>query len=84
MPFEKQLDGNGQENPLVTLARIDERTKNMNEKLTAHMVSFEAHKIDDEKKFGDSDGKLESIERKMAWYSGGACVIIFLLNWFHK
>ena len=34
-----------------TLTRIDERTKNINEKLVAHMVSFETHKIDDESNF---------------------------------
>ncbi len=45
------MEDRGQESPQVILARIDERTKNMNEKLVAHMSSFETHKIDDDNNF---------------------------------
>ena len=35
----------------IVLARIDERVKSINEKMTFHMASFEEHKIDDSEKF---------------------------------
>jgi len=47
----RRMEDKGQDSPQVMLARIDERTKNMNDKLVAHMVSFETHKVDDEKNF---------------------------------
>lgn len=54
MPWDginRRAEDNGGESPKVILARIDERVKNMNEKLVVHMVSFETHKIDDEANF---------------------------------
>ena len=47
----RRMEDKGQDSPQTMLARIDERTKNMNEKLIAHMVSFEVHKVDDDKNF---------------------------------
>lgn len=47
----KRIEDKGQESLQVMLARIDERTENMNDKLVAHMVSFESHKVDDDKNF---------------------------------
>lgn len=35
----------------ATLARIEERVKNMNDKLTFHLVSFEEHKKEDNSNF---------------------------------
>ena len=49
--IKRRADDSQGDSPEVLLARIDERTKNMNDKLVAHMVSFETHKIDDEKNF---------------------------------
>ena len=40
------------------LARIDERVKNISDKMTIHMVSFEEHKIDDNKKFDGLNQKV--------------------------
>jgi hypothetical protein len=54
MPWDgiyKRATDKGQEPPEVLLARIDERTENINEKLVAHMVSFETHKVDDDNNF---------------------------------
>jgi hypothetical protein len=48
----RRMEDKGQESPQVILARIDERVKTINEKLTVHIVSFEEHRKDDEKNFG--------------------------------
>lgn len=50
--IKKRAEDNGEENPEIILARIDERVKNMNEKLTVHIVSFEEHRKEDDKNFG--------------------------------
>ena len=49
--FGRRAEDKGMESPMIMLARIDERVKNIGEKLTVHMVSFEEHKIDDSEKF---------------------------------
>lgn len=49
--IKRRAEENGEEGPEVILARIDERVKNMNEKLIFHMVSFEEHKKEDDKNF---------------------------------
>jgi len=54
MPWDgikRRLQDEGKEEPEVILARVDERVKNMNEKVTLHMVSFEEHKKEDDKNF---------------------------------
>ena len=54
MPWDgikRRSEDKGIESPEAVLARIDERTQNINEKLVAHMVSFEVHKVDDDKNF---------------------------------
>ena len=66
-----------EESQQTIIARIDERTKNINDKLTIHMMSFEEHKKDDNDKF-------DFINKTIWMVSGGACVVMFVLNWFHK
>jgi hypothetical protein len=54
MPWDgmkRRAEDRGEESPETVLARIDERVKNISEKLTVHMVSFEVHKVDDDKNF---------------------------------
>jgi hypothetical protein len=54
MPWDgikRRSEDNGGESPETILARIDERLKNMNEKLLVHIVSFEEHRKEDEKNF---------------------------------
>ena len=46
-----QRRASGTESNEIILARIDERVRNINDKLVAHMVSFETHKVDDEGNF---------------------------------
>lgn len=50
--LRKIAQDQGRESPEIILARIDERVKNMNDKLLLHIVSFEEHKKDDDKNFG--------------------------------
>lgn len=50
--IKRRSEDDGGEAPETILARIDERVKNINEKLTLHMTSFEIHKKDDDKNFG--------------------------------
>lgn len=66
--IKKRAEDNGSESPDVILGRIDERVKNMNEKLTFHMVSFEEHKKEDDKNFNGL--------YKIAW--GGAGIFGFV------
>lgn len=56
--MKKRISDDGGENLAVVLARIDERVKflkdeisSLGAKMTVHMVSFEEHKIDDNKNF---------------------------------
>lgn len=49
--IKRRSEDNGGENPEIILTRIDERVRNMNEKLTLHMVSFEEHRKEDDKNF---------------------------------
>lgn len=49
--IKRRAQDTGEESPEVILARIDERVKNMNEKLVVHMVSFEEHRHEDDKNF---------------------------------
>ena len=46
-----QRRASGTESNEIILARIDERVRNINEKLVAHILSFETHKVDDEGNF---------------------------------
>lgn len=61
--IKSKAEENGDESPQVVLARIDERVKNINEKITLHMVSFEEHKKEDDKNFGGL--------YKLVWAGGG-------------
>ena len=58
-----QRRASGTESNEIILARIDERVRNINDKLVAHMVSFETHKVDDE-------GNFRSVNR-LVWIGVG-------------
>jgi hypothetical protein len=73
----RRVDDKGQESPQVMLARIDERTKNMNDKLVAHMVSFETHKVDDE-------GNFKSVNRLVYIGVGIVVTLQFVGFMLHK
>lgn len=54
MPWDgikTRSEDNGYESPEVVLARIDERTKNMKEKMDIHVENFDKHVEKDEKSF---------------------------------
>lgn len=75
--IKRRSEDSGGENPEIILARIDERVKNMNDKLTVHMVSFEEHKKEDDKNFNGL--------YKLAWMGGGVVSFIsFLILIFKK
>lgn len=61
--IKRRSEDSGSENPEIILARIDERVKNINEKFTVHMVSFEEHRKEDEKNFSGI--------YKLVWAGGG-------------
>lgn len=49
--LKRRAEDSGNESPDVILARIDERTKNMKEKLDTHVRNFEDHVEKDDKNF---------------------------------
>lgn len=78
--IKRRSEDNGGESPEVILARIDERVKNMNQKLDSHVDTFKTHVEEDKGSFKiirDQVGK-HAIFIYMAL--GGLAVIKFLFN----
>lgn len=76
MPWDgikRRSEDHGEEAPEAILARIDERTKNMGEKITAHMISFEEHRKEDDRNFAGI--------YKLVWIGVGVigCIQFFIL-----
>ena len=66
MPWEdmkRNSEENGKEGPEVILARIDERVKNLNDKVIVFYTDFQEHKKDDDKNFNGL--------YKLVWAGGG-------------
>jgi len=81
MSEQRRASDKGIESNDVILARIDERVKNISDKLVSHMVSFETHKVDDE-------GNFKSVNR-LVWIGVGIIstlqvVGVSLIAIFHK
>lgn len=74
MPWDgvrRRSEDNGSESPDTILARIDERVKNMNDKLTTHMIDFTVHKKEDDNNFKGL--------YKIAWGGGGIFAFVSFL-----
>lgn len=64
----KREEDNGQESLYVILARIDERTKNTDDKLDKHITKFDNHVVDDSKNFSNLN--------RFMWIGLGALAVI--------
>lgn len=75
--IKRRAEDNGGESPDVVLARIDERVKNMNDKLVIHIVSFEEHRKEDDRNFAGI--------YKLVWIGVGVlgCIQFFILATKH-
>ena len=80
---KRTSDGDG-EDPSVTLARIDENIKFMKAGAEVVRIELAEHKRDDTSAFKSHDEKLEKVNRTLWMASGGVCVIVFILNFFHR
>lgn len=80
----RRMEDKGQEPPQVVLARIDENIKFLKSGAEAVRLQLYEHEKKDDSKFKEQENKLEIILRSIWMVSGGAAVVMFIINWFHK
>lgn len=71
MEHGKRAEDKGQDSPLVILARIDERTRNTDDKIDRHISKFEDHAKENSKDFGNLN--------RWMWMCMGALVLMKLI-----
>ena len=82
--FGRRSDDRGKEDPMVTLARIDENIKFLKFGAEAVRIQLHEHEIDDNKKFKDVTNEFNGIKRSIWIAAGGLSVIVFLVNIIFK
>jgi len=66
------------------IGRIDERTKNIDEKLDTHIHMYNGHVASNELDFKKAWAKQGSLDTKVAFYAGGIAVLVVLLKLVFK